>query len=143
MSNDSDVSTELLIAQLLQEDLRDIAYAQEAENAQLSQALIDSAHAAGRFSKKSKATDYGPPTDADLALRMLAEEARISSDAAFAQSLQHENDTNVATSRMFALKMAAAEKKFMLDAEFARRLQAADTAGELDIDGAEMMDAET
>ncbi|TCD68696.1 hypothetical protein EIP91_009980 [Steccherinum ochraceum] len=134
----TDVLSELLIAQLLEEDMRMLNSQQEAESLQVTQALADSARGKGRIPKRAQ-KEATP--DGDLAMRLMAEEARLSSDAALAQSLQHTDDAHATANRQFALRLAASEKKVLLDAEFARRLQEADD--EMDIDAQNMKDAES
>ena len=131
-----DISTELLIAQLLEEDLANIEHGKAAEQLQLNLILYD---------------DPEPPqphfqpiveeseTDEDIAMRMFVENARVTGDAAYAQSLYDPFDV---ASYQLAQKLAAAEKKIMLDAEFAKRLQAAVDNREFDTDAPEMQDAD-
>lgn len=54
---------------------------------------------------------------------MLAVDVRVSSDATYAQALQHSDDAASTASRQFAQKLLATERKIALDIEFARRLQ--------------------
>ena len=133
----TDALSELLIAQLLEEDMRVLESQQEAEELQLTQALADSAKGQGRIPKRAARE---PTPDFSHAIRLMAEEARFSGDAAFAQSLQHSGDAEATANRQYAMKLAAAEKKSMLDAEFARRLQEADD--DADLDAPDMRDAE-
>ncbi|KAJ7432895.1 hypothetical protein B0H11DRAFT_2123541 [Mycena galericulata] len=112
-SCEDDVLSELLIAQLLEEDLRLLGSAKEAERLQLDQVLA-----------------------VDIALEIYAEDARVSSDAAYAQRFQNSNIADL----QYAQKVAASEKKLMLDAEFARRLQAVDDDGQ---DTDQVKDAES
>ncbi|PCH44865.1 hypothetical protein WOLCODRAFT_78291 [Wolfiporia cocos MD-104 SS10] len=132
---DGDILSELLVAQLLEEDLRNLAFAQEAEQVQLEEALAVSSLAAGCNPKlKQKAVTEEALRDVDIAFQTLAAEVRLSSDAAYAQSLQHLDDSNAAASRHQALRLAAAERKYMLDAEYARRLQEEDERVDIDAD---------
>ncbi|KAH8101927.1 hypothetical protein BXZ70DRAFT_932499 [Cristinia sonorae] len=134
----ADVLSELLIAQLLEEDMRVLTSQQEAENLQLAQSLADSAGGNGRIPKRAAKE---PIPDMDYALSLMVEEARLSSDAALAQSLQHSDDAEATANRQFAIKLAASDRKTMLDAEYAKRLQEADD--EMDIDEPKMKDAES
>ena len=129
-----DISTELLIAQLLEEDLANIEYGKAAEQLQLDIVLYDDPDVTRPHSQK---VDDDPETDEDIAIRMLVESARVSGDTAYAQSLNSFD----AASYQLAQKLAAADKKTMLDAEFARRLQAAVDGGE-NTDAPDMQDVE-
>jgi hypothetical protein len=131
-----DIETELLIAQLLEEDLAAIENGKVAEKLQLNLVLCDDPNIPQPHSQK---VDDNLETDEDLAIRMFAESARVTADAALAQSLYNPFDV---ASYQLAQKLAAAEKKIMLDAEFAKRLQAAGDSGEIDPDAPEMQDAD-
>jgi len=131
-----DIETELLIAKLLEEDLTAIENGKVAEKLQLNLVLHDDPNTTQPHSQK---VDNDPDTDEDVAIRMFAESARVTADAAFAQSLYNPFDV---ASYQLAQKLAAAEKKIMLDAEFAKRLQAAHDSGEIDADAPEMQDAD-
>nr|GAT58831.1 predicted protein [Mycena chlorophos] len=130
MAHDSDALSELLIAQLIEEDLRLISATNDAERMQLDHALAASAQASGRIPKFSKPL----PAEEDqlVALNVFAADARLTGDAAYAQKVQSQSLADM----QYAQKIAAAEKKLMLDAEFARRLQAMDDGGE-DMDAAD------
>ncbi|KAJ7151190.1 hypothetical protein C8R46DRAFT_1008020 [Mycena filopes] len=123
-SCDDDVLSEILIAQLLEEDVRLLGATKEAERIQLDQVLAVSARAKGRVPKFSQPSAV-VKDDEDIALEIYAEDARLSSDAAYAQRVQNAGLADM----QYAQKVAAAEKKLMLDAEFARRLQAVDDEG--------------
>ena len=131
-----DISTELLIAQMLEEDLANIENGKVAEHLQLNLVLSDSDDS-DTTPPHSQKVDDDPDTDEDMAIRMFAESARVTADAAFAQSLALD-----VASYQLAQKLAAAEKKIMLDAEFAKRLQAAEDSGEIDTDAPEMQDVD-
>ncbi|KAK7046632.1 RBR-type E3 ubiquitin transferase, partial [Favolaschia claudopus] len=137
-----EILSEILIAQLLEEDLRAVESAKEAERLQLDQVFAVSARASGRIPKFSASAKSVIQNDADfvffgvVALAFLAADARISSDAAFAQRVQASTIADL----QYAQQVAAAEKKFMLDAEFARRLQAVDDEGQ---DTDQVQDAES
>ncbi|KAF7300607.1 RBR-type E3 ubiquitin transferase [Mycena chlorophos] len=130
MAHDSDVLSELLIAQILEEELRLISATNDAERMQLDHAVAASAQASGRIPKFSKPL----PAEEDqlVALNVFAADARLTGDAAYAQKVQSQSLADM----QYAQKIAAAEKKLMLDAEFARRLQAMDDGGE-DMDAAD------
>ncbi|KAJ7695393.1 hypothetical protein B0H17DRAFT_1271880 [Mycena rosella] len=122
-SCEDDVLSELLIAQLLEEDLRLLGSVKEAERLQLDQVIAASVRSTGRIPKFSASVTV--KEDADVALEIYAEDARLNSDAAYARRVQHSSIAD----RQYAQKVAAAEKKLMLDAEFARHLQAVDDEG--------------
>ncbi|THH30196.1 hypothetical protein EUX98_g3975 [Antrodiella citrinella] len=136
---DTDVLSELLIAQLLEEDMRILSNQQEAETLQITQAIADSVRGKSRIPMRA-ARETTP--DVDVALRIMAEEARLSGDAALAQSLQHSTDAEATANRQCAMRLAASDKKDLLDAEFARRLQEVDEEEE-DMDAPHMKDAES
>ncbi|KAJ3492224.1 hypothetical protein NLI96_g102 [Meripilus lineatus] len=137
-----DILSELLIAQLLEEDLRMLAQAQEAERVQLDHVLTESKLAARLAldpkGKREMSPFVFPPeeeidSDAQIALQIAVNEARAESDAAYAQSLQSSQNSAIFTDQQTAQKWAAAERKLMLDVEFAKRLQAMQNEGK-DID---------
>lgn len=117
----ADALSELLIAQLLEEDMRMLTDAREAERIQLTQVIADSSRASGRIPKKANLQSV--QSDEDVALQLFVEEARLNRDAALAQALQQSADSSAIAGQQLAQKLAAAERKLMLDAEFARRLQ--------------------
>ncbi|KAI0073639.1 hypothetical protein K474DRAFT_1720258 [Panus rudis PR-1116 ss-1] len=129
-----DVLTELLIAQLLEQDMRTLTDARTAAKLQTELTLTQSGRSSGPNPAKVTVPIEASLSDEEIALQLLAEEARISSDAAFAQSLQHSEDASTTAGKQYAQKLAAIEKKLMLDAEFARKLQAAVDSGDLDVD---------
>ena len=131
-----DISTELLIAQLLEEDLANIEHGKAAEQFQLNLILYDGLESPQPHSQK--VVDE-PETDEDVAARLLVESARVTGDAAYAQSLRDPFDV---ASYQLAQKLAAAENKIMLDAEFAKRLQAIEDSGDVDMDAPDMQDAD-
>ena len=132
-----DVASELLIAQLLEEDLANIERGKVAEQLQLNFILYDSPEPPQPHSQK---VDDGPgtETDQDIATRTFVRDARLTGDSTYAQSL---NGNDIASYQL-AQKLAATEKKIMLDAEFARRLQAVVDNGRIDMDAPEMQDAD-
>lgn len=136
-TNGTDVLSELLIAQLLEEDLRSLSYQDEAERLQLEEMMRDSQPPAS----KASARNDPPMEDAQCALEMQMMDARASVDALFAQSLQL-SDASAMAGRQYAQKVAAMEKNIALDAEFAKRLQEADNSGNTDVDAMNMKDAE-
>lgn len=119
----SDVLSELLITQLLEEDLRAISYQDEAERLQLEEVM----RVQGLTGNPTPRDAVDPPTsdDAHFALNMQMKDAMAASDALYAQSLQL-SDASAVANMQYAQKVAAMEKSIALDAEFARRLQALD-----------------
>lgn len=134
----SDVLSELLVAQLLEEDLRDFEFSQQAERLQLDQLIADSSKGNRRIPKYARMS----VDDEEIAVRLMVQGARLTSDASLAQTLQHSTDVNHIASQQLAQKLAATERKILLDAEFARRLQDTDDAGDFDTDAPNMRDAE-
>ena len=118
----SDVASKLLIARLLEDDLHSFEQALQAERAQLAQSSGDLTQPASVVESSST-----PPVTQSssivLALAMLAADVRMSSDAAYAQALQHSDDAASIASQQYVQQLLAAEKKVTLDIEFARRLQ--------------------
>jgi hypothetical protein len=134
MLSSNDLSTELLISQLLEEDLRSIEYGKYAEQLQLDEFPADSS------TPQLKEPSF--VDDEETAVRLFVQGSRLSTDAACAELLQHSVDVSNVASQQLAQKLAAAERKYLLDAEFAKRLQAADDGGEVDTDDPQMQDAE-
>ncbi|KAI0084695.1 hypothetical protein BDY19DRAFT_969625 [Irpex rosettiformis] len=128
----SDAASELLIARLLEDDLRLFEEAAQLEQAQLEQSLRDSALLRGKIPKRT--FPVAEPNDVAIALTMLAADVRMNSDAAYAQALQHSDDVASIASRQYAQQLLAAEKKIALDAEFAKRLQRLEDNEEVDDD---------
>ncbi|RPD65724.1 hypothetical protein L226DRAFT_501257 [Lentinus tigrinus ALCF2SS1-7] len=136
----NDLMNELLIAKLLEDDMRELENLKAAEEVQLNETLATSALAAGRFPKKGKSGVLGR-TDHDVVLDVLQAELHANKDALMAQALQHAEDSNMVASRQYAQRLAAAEKKCLLDSEFAKRLQQIIDDG--DDDDEDMRDAES
>ena len=146
----ADLQSEQLIARLLENDLLSFQSFKQAENLQLEQVLATSAEAQGRIVDPS--TKITSDADADLAFELYVEDARVSSDAAYAQAMQYEANARETSDHQYALRLAAAERyawrrsfvfpvlnlkfvfrKFNLDAVFAQKLQEYADAGK-DID---------
>ncbi|KAL1746746.1 hypothetical protein HDZ31DRAFT_33531 [Schizophyllum fasciatum] len=126
----ADVSSELLIARLLQEDLDSLRSAREAERLQFDQAMAASKLAAGRIPKDQYTRNAPSPSDSEVALELFLAEQTASADAAYAEVLHSTQEASAAGDHQFAQKLAAAERKAAIDAEFARRLQAQDDEGD-------------
>jgi len=120
MLSSSDLSTELLISQLLEDDLKNIFYGKEVEQLQLDQIIDDSTNS----KLKGRNRNHSPPPmdDEDIAAQLLVKEVHLSNDTSFAQTFQHSVDASYIASKQLAQKWAAAERMILLDAEFARRL---------------------
>lgn len=118
LSHAVDVASEVLIADLLEEDLRALIK----EGIQQGQ---------GHSSECSAEPTDQSTGDFAIALAVLAADVRMSSDAAYAQSLQHSDDTASVASRQYAQQLCATEKRIALDVEFARRLQRLEDTGKI------------
>ncbi|TRM63510.1 hypothetical protein BD626DRAFT_272723 [Schizophyllum amplum] len=125
----ADVSSELLIAQLLEQDLDALRSAREAERIHLDQAMAASHLAAGRIPKNTYKRNIPSPSDSEVALELYLAEQIANADAAYAENLRTAQQASIAVDFQFAQKLAAAERKAALDAEFAKRLQAEDEDG--------------
>ncbi|KAF7979604.1 hypothetical protein HWV62_26402 [Athelia sp. TMB] len=121
-----DLQSELAIFKFLEEDLRSISFANEAERLQLAEIMEASAPPKFKGIKQEQ-----PLTDQEIALQLAASENHLALDRAYAELLQSE-DASFAISMQEAQRLAAAEQKTRIDNEFAKRLQAtldADEAG--------------
>lgn len=147
-----DALSELLIAQLLEEDLRLLAQASIAERFQVTQALSDTTPPLGTARKNQGRTvkRSSSPTkdhvdqvqaDSDVAIQLTAAEARLGGDVALAQEFKRLQDATL-LDQQAAQKWAAAEVKLMLDAEFARKLQEMEDDEEEDSDDLDALDVE-
>lgn len=135
----NDTLTELMIAKMLEDDMRQLQNARAAEAIQLGEALRASALAAGgRIPTQIQPVPLWR-SDQDVALQAFICEVVANKDAVLAQALQHAEEKNIVASLQYAQKLAAAEKKSALDAEFAKCLQQAIDNGE---DETDMRDAE-
>ncbi|KAI0747012.1 hypothetical protein C8Q80DRAFT_812908 [Daedaleopsis nitida] len=143
----NDMLNELLIAKLLEDDMRESENTRTAEELQLKEALASSALAAGRFPRKvnggRQSGGFIVRDDQDVVFDILAAEINANKDAIMAQTLQHAEDSNMTASRQYAQRLAAAEKKCLLDAEFARRLQQSIDNGEDEDSDIDVRDAES
>lgn len=93
----SDILSELLIAQMLEDDMRQLENARTAEEIQLSDALRSSALAAGQ---NPRTYQVGSPyrSDQDVAVESFICEVIANKDAVFAQALQHTEEKNIIAS---------------------------------------------
>jgi hypothetical protein len=112
-----DIPTQLLIARILEEELNLWASALNAGQIQLEEVLIGSTQDFAESNILDSTPDLKPPPidDADLALALFSADVRLTSDAAYAESLQVSQETLFAENRQYALSVAAAEKKLRLD----------------------------
>ncbi|KAI0066084.1 hypothetical protein BV25DRAFT_1868368 [Artomyces pyxidatus] len=136
-----DLSSQMLIAQLLEEEMQKLTSAEFAENLQVKEALQSD----GNQTKGKRYISPSPDIvdeDLQMALQLSAHDARISSDAALAAKVQQDDDADFRASYHYAQQVAASENKFALDAEFARSLQKMDEIGTQDIDDPMMQDAD-
>jgi hypothetical protein len=117
-----DPNNDLAIFQFLEDELRALSLAEEAERIQLREILIATASAPPTQSGHIRVVTTDQPTDSDIALGIFAADTQIASDQVYAELLASQ-DTSLAVSRQHAQKLAAAEQKIRLDAEFARKLQ--------------------
>ncbi|KAG6816774.1 hypothetical protein H0H87_003037 [Tephrocybe sp. NHM501043] len=108
-----DFASEQLIAQLLQEDLTLMDSYRQAEKLQLDQVIATSARAQGHIPKYSKddTVSNNLDTDADIAFELYVSDARVSSDAAYAQTVQNEAFTANTVDMQMAQRMAANERR--------------------------------
>ena len=104
----ADLQSEQLITRLLEKDLLSLQSFKQAESLQLEQVLATSAEEHGKISDDSiKITS---DADADLAFELYVKDARVSSDAAYAQAIQNEANARETMDRQYALQVAAAER---------------------------------
>ncbi|KIY43295.1 hypothetical protein FISHEDRAFT_53809 [Fistulina hepatica ATCC 64428] len=130
------MDTEMLIARLVEEDLRMLEATRAAEKMQLAAILSES-----RDGGHDEAMSPSPPlSDTDAVVEAFANECRVNVDAIVAQSIVG-REANLAGDWQLAQKLAASEKKFALDSEFARRLHQQETDGLIDAN--EFKDAES
>jgi hypothetical protein len=130
----ADVSTDLLVAELLYAEFREFSFAKAAEDLQLAEF----------FSSSDSPAKMETDNDMELTLRLVAEDVRIASDAAYARLLQQTGDTdivNIVAGQQLAQKLAAAEKKTLIDVEFAKKLQDMINSGK-DLNSLHTKDAE-
>ncbi|KAI0945540.1 hypothetical protein AcW1_001738 [Taiwanofungus camphoratus] len=97
---------------------------QGVEQLRIKQAFADSTIAASHTMNDADAPTFGMPFHDNNAWR--SHTARISTDAAYAQALQNEEDMVLISSQQCAWNLAVAEERILLDAELARSLQEAE-----------------
>lgn len=132
LGTDPDLASELLIAQLLEQEVQDLLSGKAAEQLQLQQIT---GHDEVKPLVSSSFED-----DAELAFQLYAADARMSSDATFAASLQAQTNAGQVADHQYAQGVAARERKFALDVEFAKKLhqledQGSPTADAQDVEG--------
>lgn len=140
---DDDLSSEVLIARPIEEDLQYLKDAEQAEKIQLESVLMVSAFRSGKIPKftRNKSTTPQGYDDARIATEMFLSGAQSISDHAVAETLQLSQEAAFIAGQQLAQKVAAEENKIALDSEFARRLQAANDDGTIDLDT--VMDVES
>jgi serine phosphatase RsbU (regulator of sigma subunit) len=121
MTTAMDLQTELAVFQLLEEDLQVIFFSEDAQKKALNAAVSGA-------ESISSVTKPVPDADIQVALRLIAVDAQIARDQAYAESLQSQ-EASLAVGRQYAQRLAAEEQKFRIDGEFAKRLQARDENG--------------
>jgi hypothetical protein len=126
----NDILSDLLIAQLVENDLNLWVATVEAERLQLEEILTSSTpDTMGHNTEITCPPQSQPVDDGDVALAIYAADARLTSDAAYVESLQLSEEASFVASRQYAQTVAAAERKLLLDTEFAKKLQEAENAG--------------
>ncbi|KAA1473977.1 hypothetical protein DENSPDRAFT_840520 [Dentipellis sp. KUC8613] len=145
-SASADALSQALIAQLLEEEMKDMTSARFAERLQLSEAM-QKPNGKGKQGEASMPLVNDTTKDVEMddfayALQVIADDTRVSSDAVFAAKMQLDNDASFMAGHQYAQQVAAAEKKILLDAEFARKLQDAHDSGQKDLDDESMKDAD-
>lgn len=121
---DTDIASQMLIAELLNEELNDRLSSQYAEQLQANELSAIELHEGGTAATPQPEVVV-PVDDFELALRLSASDTRACGDAALAAKYQLHLDANFTAGRQYAQQVAAAEAKIILDAEYARRVQAA------------------
>ncbi|KAI6158108.1 hypothetical protein BKA82DRAFT_996490 [Pisolithus tinctorius] len=132
----SDLSSNLLIAHLIDQDLQALTDAQLAETAQLESVLAVSAFRNGAMPRFTRRTEESSVVlhDAAAAMSIFLSDARSASDYAVAEAIQTAQEAAFTAGQQLAQKLAAEETKIALDFEFARRLQTANNNGTVDMD---------
>jgi len=128
-----DPNTELAIFQFLEDDLRALSLAEEAEKIQLNEILAATAATRSSVTQSdpiATSVQLEQPSDGDIALNIFGAETQLARDQAYATLLQSQ-DASLAVSRQYAQKLAAAEQKIRLDGEFAKMLQELIDRGEI------------
>lgn len=122
---DVDAASQLLIAELLNDELNErlsYQYAEQLQAHELSEAELHESEMPTTSQPKAVAPVVD---DFEMALRLYAADSRASGDAALAATHQLHLDANFTAGRQYAQQVAAAETKLALDAEYARQIQAA------------------
>lgn len=122
---DIDIASQMLIAELLNDELNDRLSSQYAEHLQANELSAVEPHEGGTTASSQPEFVVPPVDDFELALRFSASDTRACGDAALAAKYQLHLDANFTAGRQYAQQVAAAEAKLILDAEYARRVQAA------------------
>lgn len=117
-----DFHDNLAIFQLLEDDLRAISLAQEAERVQLADILTATMPVAESRSPLAASLPDEPLSDIHVALSIFALDNQIARDQAYAELLRSQ-DASLAVNRQYAQRLAAAEQKTRIDGEFAKKLQ--------------------
>jgi hypothetical protein len=132
MDLETEVQNQLLIARILEEELSLRASTLKAAQIQLDEVLIGSEPGPINKINALKSTTVSTPQpidDAEFALSLFSGDVRLTSDAAYVESLQVSEESMFSESWMYALSVAAAENKLQLDMAFAKKLQDDEDAG--------------
>ncbi|KZP22010.1 hypothetical protein FIBSPDRAFT_787821 [Athelia psychrophila] len=116
----TDYQSELAVFKFLEDDLRSIALANEAQKLHLAEIA---AATAPRTVTESKHEHEPQLSDEEIALQLFASESHLALDRAYAELL-HSEDASFAISMQAAQRLAAADQKARIDNEFAKKLQA-------------------
>ncbi|KAI0053773.1 hypothetical protein FA95DRAFT_1586011 [Auriscalpium vulgare] len=142
----NDFLSQMLIAQLLEQDALTASSGQYAEQLLLEDALQASRGSVSEPSSPTLPDNNLPDVDEDfrMALELVARDAFLAGDAELAEKMQSDANTTFTMDYQYAQQLAAGEKKFAVDLEFARSLQKAQEVGgrRFNIDDESMMDAE-
>lgn len=124
----TDVQSQLLIVNILEDDLSLWVSTLQAAEIQFDEILIGSAQ--DFTDRKQDASSTVIPTtpspqidDADLAFKTFLADMRLTSDATYVESLQGSEEALFSQSRQYALSVAASEKKLRFDMALAKKLQ--------------------
>jgi len=136
--SDTDILSQLLATQLLEEDLQSI---RKIEQLQLDDVLKHSSASVPNTAKSLLLVESSSLSDVDFAYEIFVADARVTSDRAYAEYVSVSEEASLVANRQHAQQVAATEKKMAVDNEFARQLQKKIDSGEAGED--ENADADT
>lgn len=122
---DIDIASQILNAELLNDELNDRLSSQYAEQLQANELSAVELHEGGTAATPKPEVVAPAVDDFEMALRLSASDTRACGDAALAAKYQLHLDASYTAGRQYAQQVAAAEAKLILDAEYAKRVQAA------------------